>query len=548
MSIFYSIISVLAGLGISLYGFIVLREGLETSLGAGFKRVIGKVSDKHFASYCVTAGVTGLWQSTTLTLSMASSFLNIGTIGLTQGVVLMLGVELGSALSIVLLAFQSIDLMKILSILCVIGAFLMMFARTHKMRQVSLTIMGLGLLFAGVAWLSDGMGAIVDNQGVYDVIAQMANPVVLFLVGAVLSVVTNSMYATVAIITAMVGATGGGPLDIMGGVYMLFGATAVGGIVPLLYCINNSSRESKAMLLGYNLFKLFATFVFILLSFVPWMVPLYDLMAHQTSTFLVFMYLIMMLVPGLLLLPFCQPLGRMLLRFIPKNKKSGSVYDSFVPDENSLKIFSVALPWLVNNIFRIIEMETKLMTKVIGRLGEKLYNDKGIQSEIKGLEKIIRLTNNTAIRISAKLNDDDLAKLNVLINITSDANHYLERIIKVNAYGQKYKTKPHKLTKEQYANLSDLWQNIEKLSAQLCELAKEMLNNNLVLNNESLGKVLALCQENENLNTTLRKNVFSKGQCKISGEYGLYFDILLAYENINIDLSNIAIKIGVLSN
>ena len=75
-----------------------------------------------------------------------------------------------------------------------------------------------------------------------------------------------------------------------------------------------------------------------------------------------------------------------------------------------------------------------------------------------------------------------------------------------------------------------------------------MLNNNLVLNNESLGKVLALCQENENLNTTLRKNVFSKGQCKISGEYGLYFDILLAYENINIDLSNIAIKIGVLSN
>lgn len=548
MSIFYSIISVLAGLGISLYGFIVLREGLETSLGAGFKRVIGKVSDKHFAGYCVTAGVTGLWQSTTLTLSMASSFLNIGTIGLTQGVVLMLGVELGSALSIVLLAFQSIDLMKILSILCVIGAFLMMFARTHKMRQVSLTIMGLGLLFAGVAWLSDGMGAIVDNQGVYDVIAQMANPVVLFLVGAVLSVVTNSMYATVAIITAMVGATGGGPLDIMGGVYMLFGATAVGGIVPLLYCINNSSRESKAMLLGYNLFKLFATFVFILLSFVPWMVPLYDLMAHQTSTFLVFMYLIMMLVPGLLLLPFCQPLGRMLLRFIPKNKKSGSVYDSFVPDENSLKIFSVALPWLVNNIFRIIEMETKLMTKVIGRLGEKLYNDKGIQSEIKGLEKIIRLTNNTAIRISAKLNDDDLAKLNVLINITSDANHYLERIIKVNAYGQKYKTKPHKLSKEQYANLSDLWQNIEKLSAQLCELAKEMLNNNLVLNNESLGKVLALCQENENLNTTLRKNVFSKGQCKISGEYGLYFDILLAYENINIDLSNIAIKIGVLSN
>lgn len=546
--IIYNIIVILAGLGVSLYGFAVLREGMETSLGTGFKRMIGKLSDRHFAGYCVTAGMTGLWQTTTLTLSMTASFLNIGTIGMTQGVVLLLGAELGSALGIVLIAFQSIDLMKILSILCVVGAFMLMFTKSHKMQQFSQSIMGFGLLFAGIAWLSDGMSAFVNDEGMYNAIVQIANPVVLFLIGAIVSIVTNSMYATVAIITALVGATGEGPLTIMDGVYMLFGATAVGGIVPMLYCISNSSRESKAMLLGYNLFKVFATIMFVLLSFVPWMIPLYDLIGHQTSAYMVIMYLLMMLIPGSLLLPLSGPLGRMLLKMIPKNKKTASVYDTFVPDENSLKLFSVALPWLVNNVFRIIDMETKLMTKVITRLGEKLYDDKGLQSEIKGLEKIIRLTTNTAIRLSAKLNDDDLAKLNVVLNITNDASHYLERIVKVNSYGQRYKVKAHKLTKEQYANLDNMWQNISDLSQQLCMLAQDMLQNNLVLNNQSLGKVLTLGQSNEILNTVFRKNVFTNGGFKVNGEYGLYFDILLEFENINTDLSNTAIKIGALSN
>ena len=548
MNVFYSIITALAGLGVSLYGFNVLRQGMETSLGNGFKRLIGKVSKSPFKSYCLSSGVTGAWQSTTLTLSMITGFLNVGTITLNQAISLMLGVGLGSALAILLLVFQAIDLMKILSILCVIGAFMLIFCKSHKMQKVAYSIMGFGLLFAGISLLSDGMSFLVNDENVYNFLSTITNPFVLFLAGAVLSILTNSMYATVAIITSLVGVSGGGPVDVVLGTYMLLGAIITGGVVPIIYCVANSSRESKAMIIGYNVFKVIATLLLWLLMFLPWMNPLYDFLGHQTALYFVLIYVAISLFVWCLILPFRNAFGKFLLRLVPKRpEKANNIYESFEPDEKVLKVFDLALPWVVANVSRIITMETKLMTKVLNRFSERNYVDRGLSGEIRGVDKIIRLTNNTVVRISSNFNESEREKLNVVLNILSDTNHYLERIKKVLEYGQEFKLKQHRLTKEQFADIQKLWQNISVVDAELKQLVDTTLENNFVVDNQALTKVLAKSKRNESLNSTTRKNIFAKNQ-KLSGDFGLFFNILLAEENINTDLLNIAIKIGTLSN
>lgn len=548
MNIFYTIVTILAGLGVSLYGFKVLRDGMETSLGSGFKKVIGKVANNRWGSYFLSAGVTGAWQSTTLTLSMISSFLNVGNISLSQGIALMLGVQLGSALAIVLVAFQAIDLMKILSILCVIGAFMMIFSRNnYKMQKISTSVMGFGLLFAGISMLGEGVGVLVNDPSVYDTISVMTNPIVLILVGAALSMITNSMYATVTIITALVGVSGAGPLSMMSGVFMLIGAAAVGGVVPLLYCINNSSRETKAMLLGYNVFKVMAATLFGLCCFIPWLEPFYNMLGQQSGIFYVLLYIIMMFVPGVLMLLINNAFGKLLIKIVPNKRKSNSIYDSFVPDENSLKVFSVALPYLINDVSKIINIQTKLMTKIMARYQEKTFNDKGLQSEIKGLDKIIKLTTNTTIRLTAKFNKKEQDKLNIVINILNDVNHYLERIQKLYDYGMRFKVKQRKLSAAQVGLLTDLWNNIAQMSGLLNQLIQNATNNNIVIDDKLFNKVLAQSQSNDEQNAIARKKAFVPQQ-KVSGDYVTYFDVLLAFENINTDLSNITIKLGILSN
>jgi len=183
----------------------------------------------------------------------------------------------------------------------------------------------------------------------------------------------------------------------------------------------------------------------------------------------------------------------------------------------------------------------------VTRFDDKLFNDRGLDSEIRGLDKIIKLTNNTAIRLSAQFNKENQEKLNVVVNILSDANHYLERIQKMYNYGLRFKFKQRKLTNLQVQTLSDMWASIASTSSEINALIDNSVNNNLVVDDTMFNQILAHAQCNDEKNAKARKSVFVPQQ-KINGDYGTYFDVLLAFENINTDLYNITIKIGILSN
>ena len=113
MEIFYSIITALAGLGVMLYGISVMNRGLEGCLGLGFKRAITHSSKRLIQSWGLGAGVTGLLQTSVLTNSMIVGFVNVGAIGLTSAMAMVLGTGAGSSLSTIVMAFESINLLQI---------------------------------------------------------------------------------------------------------------------------------------------------------------------------------------------------------------------------------------------------------------------------------------------------------------------------------------------------------------------------------------------------------------------------------------------------
>lgn len=78
-------------------------------------------------------------------------------------------------------------------------------------------------------------------------------------------------------------------------------------------------------------------------------------------------------------------------------------------------------------------------------------------------------------------------------------------------------------------------------------LVENALGNNLKVDDKTFNEILLKAQENERENSTARKSLFVPQQ-KINGDYITYFDVLMAFENINTDLSNITIKIGILTN
>ncbi len=549
MDLFYNIILLLAGIGVLLYGVRTLNQGLEGVLSVGFKRSLNKTASNKIKGYGLGAGITTLVQSSTLTIAMVAGFVNVSTISLGQGLTIILGANLGSALATVLLAFESVNIIKICTIFCLIAAFLFLISKKNSLQKVATTLMGFGLLCLGLTLIGTSMTVIVSEPSINTFLATLTNPFILLLVGAVICFVTDSTYATIAIIVALVGVTGGGPIDVQSGFYMLLGACFVGGYSTLVYNISGASIDAKRALWFHVLFKMFAGLIFALLSLIPWIEPFWHLLGEQTGLTFVLIYCAMMLIPGLILLPFTNLLAKLMRKIVPQKAKDTSVYDQFIPDENSVKIFSLAYPWVVSRINDIIRMESDLAEKLVMRLSTKDAEERGLQGKIKALDKIIKLMTNNIIRISSNKSEGNIEKTNILLGIINDISHVLEKINKLYTLGTTYKQKPRSMTVSEAEKLFPLWIEIRELSELLNAFVDNLKDMDSRAKNKALREIFQVSDRNAKSNNKAKEQLFREyKKKKVYSDNSMYLSILLSLENMNSDISNIAIKFGILEN
>ena len=436
MALLYSIILALAGIGVLLYGVRTLNNGLESVMGVGFKRALTRSASNKLKGYGMGAGVTTLVQSGTLTLSMVSGFINVGAISLAESMSIILGTGLGSALGIVLLAFDAVSLVKIFAIFCFVGAIMYLFAKRTASQRIATTIMGFGLICLGLSLIGSNLGVIVEQPAVYDLVSTLTNPFVLFLVGALICALTDSTYATMAILITLVGTMGAsGPMTITSAVAMLAGASFIGGVTTYIYNVSNTSPDSKRALAFYVLYKNFSGILLALSLLIPWVEPLYTLLGEQTGLTLILIYLATMLVSSLILLPFTKLLASLMRKVVRSKPSTASIYDKFIPDEKIVKIFGVAYPWMIGNIVQIIDMQNTLGHKIVMNMCDKESNERGISGRIRALDKIIKLMNNNVIRISANQTEGNIEKMNIIMGILNDTNHLNEKLNKLYQFG-----------------------------------------------------------------------------------------------------------------
>lgn len=550
MALLYNIILALAGIGVLLYGVRTLNNGLESVMGVRFKRALTKSASNKINAYGMGTAVTTVVQSSTLTLSMVSGFINVGAISLAEGISIVLGANLGSALSIVLLAFDTISLVKIFTILCLIGAIIYMFSKRTATQRIATTIMGFGLICLGLSLIGSNLGEIVNQPGIYEWISVLTHPVVLFLVGALICALTDSTYATMAVLIALVGtAAASGPMSITSAVTMLAGACFVGGITTFIYNVSNTSPDGKRSLVFYVLFKNLSGILLALSLLFNWVEPFYNLLGQQTGLTLILVYLITMLVVSLILLPFNKHLAKLLRKIVKSKPSTSSMYDKFVPDEKIVKIFGVAYPWMIGNIVQIMDMQNNLGQKIVMNLCDKESSERGIPGRIKALDKIIKLMNSNVIRISANQTENNIEKMNIIMGILNDTNHLNEKLNKIHQYSKEYEEKPRSMTVAEVESVFPLWMSLhgslDLLIAMLTK-AKDMDNKT---RDKRMREIFSLSEQNiKDINKTKRA-LFKQTKCNTGfKDNSLYLNILFALENMNTDIANIAIKFGILES
>ena len=105
----FDILSLVCGLALFLYGMELMGDALKKSAGNNLKAILGKMTTNPIKGFFLGLVVTAVIQSSSATTVMVVGFVNSGTMTLLQSVGVILGANVGTAVTAWLTALSGID-------------------------------------------------------------------------------------------------------------------------------------------------------------------------------------------------------------------------------------------------------------------------------------------------------------------------------------------------------------------------------------------------------------------------------------------------------
>lgn len=250
-----TIMKLAGGLGLFLYGMKIMGEGLENSAGDKLKGILEKVTKNPFIAVVVGAIVTAVVQSSSATTVMVVGFVNAGLMNLAQAAGVIMGANIGTTITAQLVAFKLTDYAPLF---IAVGAAIVMAAKAKKRRELGNIILGFGILFMGMAMMSESMKPLASSP-VFSrmVVAIGDNWLIGIIVGLAMTAVLQSSSATTGILISLATA---GAIDIKAALPILFGCNIGTCVTALLACIGTSITAKKAAVL-HLLFNVIGTII-----------------------------------------------------------------------------------------------------------------------------------------------------------------------------------------------------------------------------------------------------------------------------------------------
>ena len=236
-----SIITLLVGAAVFIVGMNMMSSGLKKSTGPGLRRLLKKIRNNRFAGLGIGAAVTALIQSSAATSVMAIGFINAGAMTIFQGVCILLGAYIGTTVTGLLASLSTFNFSSYFIVLAVVGVVLM-FIKKEKIKNFGEILAGLGLLFFGLNTMSSAIkGSAELVSAIQSFFAVIDFPLLLMLIGAIVTALLQSSSATSGIAIAMVGTAALGFND---AVYLVLGAT-VGTVITTLIATIGGNVNAK---------------------------------------------------------------------------------------------------------------------------------------------------------------------------------------------------------------------------------------------------------------------------------------------------------------
>ena len=423
MEIAKIIINLLVGLVVFVTGMNMMSHGLKTSAGRSIRRLFKKIQNNKIAAVGIGAGTTAIIQSSGATTVMVVGFLSAGALTFAQGFSVMLGAFLGTTVTGLLVSLSSFSFSMFLMAIAFIG-FVLGFFKSSTVKSIGEILVGFGILFFGLEAMK---GAVADEnirEALVSLLSSINFPILLMIIGAALTAVTQSSSATNGIVIVMVAAN---PKLLSSGFFLVLGAT-VGALMPTILAALKSNTLAKRVTYSTLICRIIGALVATILIWV-FSIPLFNWLntfpEEDVGMILAIFTIIYNTLYILILLPLEKPLEALATKLFrdkdeERKRQSLRYINDALLDSPSVAIIQVKK-----------EIESMLqMARINFNLGmEAIYTlDLSKGKEIEDREETIDFINNALsdylIKLSSKADLYDEAKIGAYYHVIND----IERI------------------------------------------------------------------------------------------------------------------------
>ena len=210
---FFSILTLVGGLAMFLYGMQVMGDGLEKLSGGKLEKILENLSSNRVKAVLVGAAVTAIIQSSSATTVMVVGFVNSGIMHLSQAVGFIMGANIGTTVTAWILSLAGIEssnfFVRLLNpnsfspILALIGVVFIVFIHDEKKKDIGNILVGFAVLMFGMNTMSGAVKPLAEVPEYTNILLKFSNPVLGVLAGALLTAVIQSSSASVGILQAL---------------------------------------------------------------------------------------------------------------------------------------------------------------------------------------------------------------------------------------------------------------------------------------------------------------------------------------------------------
>lgn len=548
-----SILQLLGGIGLFLYGMSLMGSSLEKLAGSGLERILEKLTTSkrkgvgYIKGWGLGAGVTAIIQSSAATTIMLIGFVNAGIMKLGQAIPVVMGANVGSTITAQILRLGDLGsdnlILKLLKpssfapMLVGIGAFILLFTKKKKAKDIAGIMVGLGVLFYGMTTMESVFAPLKDSPTFKQAFTSFENPILGILIGLIITAIIQSSSASVGILQAL---SATGSVSYATAVPIIIGQN-LGKCMTIILGGIGANKKAKRVSLSYLLFNIFGAVLFTVLIYAIYYtvgISFWNNTVNRGD--IANVHLLFNFLTSVILLPFSQKVGDLTGKLLGDDEVSKTDKELATLDEMLLNTPTIALEQckhvicsMADAIYENYQIATDL-----------IYNydpskQKILDENESFIDKCESALSSYIVKINSKrLSKDDRLVVSEILNSVSDFERMGDHCINIFYVAQDKNAQDIHFSPAGHQEVETIIQAVDNTMKTTFEAFKHD-NAAAAIRIEPLAEIIDKLKEVIKAHHVER---LQSGDCGIEGGIALV-DLVTSFERISSHCANISLHI-----